>query len=357
MKRVEVWCAAVLVCALPFVAEAGTRLVAQTGADGPNCGVDAATACRSISRAIAIANVGDTILVGPGRYGDLNMNGILGDIPGEETGSPGCSCVLSMNKNLIILSSAGAAMTMIDGSTVDVVQTVVVLSVGGEFGRPRKGFTVTQTRRFDAGLNKFTGHGIGIHAENVKIRGNKVVHIAENATTGTGIFTVNAATIIIEGNRVSNWRIGIEVRVAGDVTVRKNEAIDNVVGIEATGGIVVANLATANGTGFHLRGGATVTSNAAFKNHAFGFTVASDFAGTISKNNMIGNKPLGAFGCGLINQHIVELNATNNYWGTDDGPGLPPADQVCDSRNQPGVGTTRTTPFATQPFRLQILTP
>ena len=61
--------------------------VADHGVDVPGCGQDVTSPCRSISQAIALADAGDTILVGPGRYGDLNDNGRL-DEAGEEHGAP-----------------------------------------------------------------------------------------------------------------------------------------------------------------------------------------------------------------------------------------------------------------------------
>ena len=109
--------AAILIATIPALARGATRYVADTGTDGPACGLDAATACRSITQAIALAAPGETILVGPGRYGDLNRNGVLGDIAGEETGSHACGCVLSINKTVIVISSAGTAVTTIDGSS------------------------------------------------------------------------------------------------------------------------------------------------------------------------------------------------------------------------------------------------
>jgi hypothetical protein len=353
MKRDQVWCAVVLVCALPLVADAGTRFVAHTGTNGPNCGLDAATACRSISQAIALAAPGDMIVVGPGRYGDLNRNGTLGDIPGEEIGSPGCSCVLSMNKNVIIISSAGAAVTVIDGRSMNVVQTVVVLSAGGEFGRPGKGFTVTETgRRVNTNPPTFSGHGIGIDAANVRVRGNHVIFTGgdSNYSSGIGIFTVNNAAIRIEGNHVVDWRVGIEIRVAGAATVSKNLVNSNDIGILARGGNVVGNVASGNfRVGISMTGGATVSGNATYANGT-GFTAIPPFTGVFTRNNMFGNREDN---CGLVNEGVVGVTATNNYWGVATGPGLPPANFVC---NEDG-GTTMTSPFATVPFKVQILKP
>lgn len=45
-----------------------TVFVAVGGVDGASCGASAATACRTITRAIALAAGGDTVSVGPGRF-------------------------------------------------------------------------------------------------------------------------------------------------------------------------------------------------------------------------------------------------------------------------------------------------
>ncbi|HUE87606.1 MAG TPA: right-handed parallel beta-helix repeat-containing protein [Vicinamibacterales bacterium] len=219
---------------------------------------------------------------------------------------------------------------------------------------------MTQTARFGAGLKKFTGHGIGIDAANVKVRGNQVVftdsHIAP--TTGTGIFTVNDAAILIEGNRVMNWQRGIEVRVAGAATVTGNEVIGNLTGIDARGGNIVRNVATGNRDGFLLGGAPKVENNSASKNTGgFGFLVLAGFSGTLTKNNMFSNARRGISGCGVQNTHVVGLDATNNYWGSRDGPGFPPADLNCDSTTGPGTGTTKTAPFATKPFKVKLVKP
>ncbi len=52
----------------------------------------------SITQGIAMAATGDTIIAGPGMYGDLNADGILGNSPGEEVPSAGCGCMLSVNR-------------------------------------------------------------------------------------------------------------------------------------------------------------------------------------------------------------------------------------------------------------------
>ena len=348
--------AAVLLFAVPPCADAATRYVADTGTDGASCGISLATACRSISQAVELANPGDTILVGPGRYGDLNRNGVLGE-PGEELGyltpPASCGCVLRIEKRVIIISSGGAAVTMVDGRSVDVIQNVFLTSpTGGEFGRPGKGFTVTETAQRD-GSGNFLGDGIVIDSANVKIRGNQVVYTSEISgnSLGFGIITVNDAPIRIEGNQVTGWLSGISAR--GAATVSKNQVVRNGLGIEATGGSVVGNVAINNTYGIAVSGSTRVTGNAGNANVLAGIYVktTSAFIGDVTKNNFFANDD--SRNCGLINGGIVGLRASNNYWGAASGPGAPPANSVC----HPFGGTTTTSPFATTPFAVKPLKP
>ena len=338
--------AVALLFTVPSHADAATRYVADTGTDGASCGITLASACRSITQAVELANPDDTILVGPGRYGDLNRNGTLGE-PGEELGyltpPASCSCVLRIEKRVIIISSGGAAATMIDGRSVDVIQNVFLTTVGGEFGRPGKGFTVT-------GPKVTSGHGIVLDAGDVwLVRGNHVIYTASGDSTGKGISTVNNATIRIEGNQVLGWSIGIQGR--GAATVSKNQVWLNGEGIDAAGGSVVGNVATANGNGIHVNGSTKVTSNAVYANQVSGIFVFSPFSGVITKNNMFANASFD--NCGLINNGVIGLKATNNYWGAPTGSGAPPANDVCNF----SMGTTTTSPFATKPFLVKPLKP
>jgi len=346
-------CVVVLFFTVAVRADAATRYVADTGSDGSSCGLALTSACRSITQAIALATVGDTILVGPGRYGDLNRNGILGE-PGEELGyltpPASCNCVLLVNKRVILISSAGAAVTMIDGRSVDVIQNVLLSTNGGEFGRPGKGFTVTGTaQKTSSGVH--VGEGIVID-EAVMVRGNQVVVNEPAADNGaTGIAVVNGAPIRIEGNLVTGWSTGI--RGHAGTTVSKNQALSNIAGINADGGSVIGNVATANGFGIYVTGTATVTGNAAYGN-GYGFIFERPFSGVFARNNMFGNHCGLQNGLGIVIIGVADLVATNNYWGAATGPGSGgPADNVCDENG----GSSNVTPFATKPFTVKPLKP
>ena len=329
-------------------AYAATWYVADAGVDGPACGLSVSAACRSIGQAIEFATAGDTVLVGPGRYGDLNGNQILGE-PGEERGFGG-ACVLAVNKPLIIVSSSGAAATSIDGHSVQAEANVCVMAVGAQFGRPGKGFTVTESIHFRPNFGGFDGIGIRIDASGgATVRGNRVTLIApehpEWAGSGVGILAVTDAPHLIEGNAVTRWGIGID-SLGAATTVRKNEVTWNGIGMNA-GGTIIGNVAMANYQGISAWPTATVTNNAVWMNE-FGIVVSETFAGAITKSNLFANST-----CGLYNVGRSGLRATNNYWGAPSGPGGLPASAVCDASG----GTTIVSPVATKPFTVTILKP
>ena len=91
----------------PAPAAAIIRYVAANGADTATCGTLAAP-CRSISKAIQRAIAGDQIIVGPGRYGDVDRDGQF-ITPGDETFGGG----VLVNKAVTVQSSGGAAVTVI----------------------------------------------------------------------------------------------------------------------------------------------------------------------------------------------------------------------------------------------------
>src|SRR5438034_982011 len=108
--------------------DAATLNVANNGIDSDTCGAVSAP-CRSVSRAIVNAAAGDTIVVGPGRYGDLNGDGNFGG-PGEEAGPAGCGCMIEVNKRLTLQSSDGAGVTILDAASLTEVHGISVRADG-----------------------------------------------------------------------------------------------------------------------------------------------------------------------------------------------------------------------------------
>ncbi len=298
-----------------------TLRVANNGLDGPTCGAKNSP-CRSISHAIARAAPGDKIVVGPGTYGDLNGNGVLGEA-GEETPAPGCGCMLAVNKGVSLTSSDGAAETIIDGRTVggaNGLATVLLVMDGGEFGRPGKGFTVTNTFNSD-------GAGIVIDSGNIAVRGNQIVATFANFSSlpsnvgGTGIDTVNfPETILIEGNQVMGWALGIRAQGAGK-TLRGNKVSLNRFGIVSFGAnVVTSNVVSDSGTAFDLGDQTSARGNAAYGNTTGLFVATGAVPTVFDKGNFVGNQ------CGFFSKSAGTTNATDDYWGAVTGPGPLPAE-------------------------------
>jgi hypothetical protein len=311
------------------VADAGVVHVAVDGIDSAGCGAKASP-CETITQGIRNAGVGDKIIVGPGSYL-------------AESGAPGCGCFLAVNKPVKLVSSDGAAATVIDASRSPVQTDVLVIADGSEFGKPGKGFTVR-------GTNKIEGTGIAIDAKHVKIRGNQVIGPTILASPGVGIAGVmsNPGPMLIKGNQVMFWgEAGIQGRGDGKKVVGNQVSMVGV-GIEVDGtSSAIGNVVTDSFVGIQLLGGAAAIGNAVRGNTSIGIAI-NGVAGTITGNDIIGNVAAGAQ-CGLQNASTDNtVDATNNYWGAATGPGAPPADSVC---NTPGDHTT-TAPFATEPFNV-----
>ena len=320
-------------------ARGATLYVANNGVDVVGCGAKASP-CRSISQAIANAVAGDKIIVGPGRYGDLQLNGVLGET-GEETPAPGCGCMLALNKAVSLTSSDGAAATMIDGRFLSVGATVLIITDGGEFGKPGKGFTVTDPNG--------AGDGIVLDANNVTVAGNQLVSRSDDVGS-YGIETVaSGGVVLIQGNQaIGPWHSGIVVRGSGK-TVRANVVSgSSSYGIVAEGNSsIVGNVITGNSNGLYLVESASAQGNAVHGNKESGIVVFGPaFAGSVEGNNLFGNRV-----CGLYNVGQSGLVAKNNFWGAATGPGADPADPALGTCE--GLGTTTVVPFATKAFKVK----
>ncbi|WP_333875192.1 right-handed parallel beta-helix repeat-containing protein [Methylobacter sp.] len=320
-----------------------TLYVANNGIDSNTCG-DRNSPCRSISQAIARANAGYTIEVGPGRYGDLNKNNILGE-PGEEF-TQGFS-MINVDKPVTIISSDGPLMTVLDANNSSLM-AVSVSASNVIFGQPKHGFLIIGA--------KTNGLSTGIATvSNITVAGNIAL------ANGQGGLVVNGSASLIQDNFVSgNLAAGIAVFGNG------NEVSNNVANSNGSQGFVIVgtkhlirdNVAGNNATGFGIQGtDIKLLQNAALGNKFFGISV--DIAGasaTISNNNIYGNNsvPLnGVTNCGIQNASGNTIVANDNFWGMPSGPGADPADNAgkdsgCDTQ---GSDTT-VIPFAKKTFSI-----
>jgi parallel beta-helix repeat protein len=355
-------------------AQAGTLHVADNGTDNPACG-DRSVPCRSISQAIINASEGDTILVGPGRYGDLNSDGDFDD-PGEEAARLDCgtsAAVICIDKRLTVLSTNGAAATVLDaaGASIEGLANVVLITADGVlFGKKHQGFTITGGAHY--GLNvQETG--------NVRITGNS----ARNNPDIGFILTAAGGGIHAEDNLASgNGTAGFWAQTFGtdQLVLTNNTAVDNPGGgffvIGNASHQVIGNTASRNGGGFALNGNGFLLKNNTITANGEGIGTGGNFAGgyTIVRNTIVGNQFAGIhfgfdtassqvhenniFGngdfvenCGVINESPNAMNATNNYWGAASGPGPNPADNAGpDSSCDVSGSNTTVEPFAPKQF-------
>jgi hypothetical protein len=316
--------------------------VANNGLDAAGCGTKAAP-CRSITRAIDNAVAGDTIVVGPGRYGDLDHDGVVGE-PNEE--GPRIGGLVLIDKAVTVVSSSGAVWTIIDtgGSNQNVVR---IIASGARFGKAKKGFTLVNST--NAGVTVDGG------AANVVVEGNLAVR------TGTG-FRVGASGSgnLALGNVASANTDGFALGGSGGAVGRSNLAVANAgngFGISGDGVRCEDDVAIGNaGFGFHAGpySDATLVNDIAIDNlqavfggsgdslAVTGLTALANLEGgvhnqgtttmTVAASNIFGNgtKALGGrVNCGTLNENNP-LTASNVFWGIFEGPGSDPGDEPCD---------------------------
>ena len=312
--------------------------VTNNGVDTQVCGRKA-TPCRSISQAIAYAKDGDKILVGPGRYGDVNGNGNFSD-SGDESAEVnfGCVCMIKVNKSITLKSSDGAASTILDASGAD-LRVVVIQANGVTFGRRNAGFMMTNARREGLLLD---GNTLG-----VTIVGN----IAERTgTNGNDAITIQGGQHkVAENIAINNARAGLGIHGSGH-TVIHNVSSNNLLGYNLSfSGRFMNNYSTGNQlNGMDVNAnGLQIDHNAIIGNKQLGLRVFTSNV-SITENNIFSN---GTFGgnCGLQSD-AATLAAPYNFWGAASGPGPDPADAVCVST---AGNVVTVAPVATQPFRIQ----
>lgn len=347
LKSVLSWSVAlVVVCWLTSahpLSAAKTLYVANNGVDSGLCG-GPGHKCRSISIALAHAANGDTIIVGPGRYGDLNGDGVLGDSPGEELQSEDCGCMVRINKSVTLISTQGAKATMIDARTVSGdIYNVQIEADNVIFGEAGQGFTVTGTDTssgFYLGIEVSAGTGISVAGNQVVGLGASVDSEGNPAIT-IGMEIDSAGVINVQGNQVIAWSDGIiggsGATISDNIVAQNRFASNTGTGIVTNGAKVTQNIVTGNYYGIALSHGGTVTGNDVLGNFVGVYT--QDALGTLEKNNIFGNSV-----CGLQTT-AAGLLAIRNFWGAGTGPG---PNDLC-------AGTSAvTTPFATSLFTVNV---
>jgi hypothetical protein len=355
---------------LPQIADAATVRVAVNGVDGQQCGIGKNGACRTITQAIDNAAAGDTIEVGPGRYGDVDGDGQF-VTPGDEPAQvdTGCDCVVHVpvDKRVVIVSRLGAAATVIHAGGAS-AKVVDIDAAGTVFGKPKKGFTLTgsgDSRGFDSAAPDLTvagnitvrngNHGMRISGDRLALSGNQAA-----ANQGSGFQLDGARDVVATGNvangnaedgfsQVNRGTYAGNTAIANggagfsqqddDVTYRASNALGNAgAGFEVNQGdrtVLVGVLAQGNGSGIETGGDDVVVSKSSVVgNRGFGIIVDADGQRlTVTKTNVFGNGADGtdpAFAnCGIASAGGGPLTLTSVFWGDAGGPGDDPADRLC----------------------------
>ncbi len=315
-------------------AGAATLNVAAGGIDGDGCG-SKALPCRSITRAIALAVDGDKILVGPGRYGDLDADGTRGET-GEEGSASG---LVLVDKRVAIESTQGAATTLIDAAGAP-VNAVDIAASGATFGKAKKGFTITRSQGAAvfidpqatgvtiAGIRAVrNGSGILTKAPGLILRDN----VAE-ANDGNGFSIAGSASTLTACRATGNGENGFLILGQG-VVVKSSVASANAAdGFSLGGGgaTLTNSVATGNNVGLRIGGAAPgiLGTNSFLGNAQAGIVVTTPNV-TITKTNVFGNGSTGATNCGILTAGAGSVNADGVCFGAPTGPGDDPADQIC----------------------------
>jgi hypothetical protein len=351
------------------VGSAATRHVETNGVDDPGCGAPTSP-CRTITHAIARAGAGGRVVVGPGRYGDLDEDGVLGGV-GEEPVPGPCGCMIHITQRVTIESTAGAGATVL---RAPILNTLVKIEADDVvFGKPNRGFTLTGgfqglvlNSPFSGGKiedNVFLGstHAVSIGGSDHTIAGNAAIGNAGEGFVIGGIASTGIKFIdnLASGNGQSGVTLaGQRFKATGNVASNNDNVGFRVsyTGVDAT---FSGNIAVGNGDKGIVLGTATTLSAMpiARRNVATGNRRGGIFIGgavQVTESNIFGNGVIldgigpggGTLNCGITYAASLTIPAENNFWGASTGPGADPADAACNK----GTGSIDTVPFATKAF-------
>ncbi|MFS8530153.1 pectinesterase family protein [Sphaerobacter thermophilus] len=233
------------------------RWVAVGGDDDGNDCLDEDNPCATIQHAIDVAESGDTIHVGAGTYRE--------------------DLTLPADKSDLTLSGAGADRTSITGVAGNKFFTITLTSADTTI----EGFTI----RRPAGVENSIAISWGYQGSGSTVRNTVITGYPTGIYVSSG---VDGATIT--NNTISGNGNGILLEARADnVTIASNNITgNNVKTLEPEGGAGIRALSAFTGSG-----------------------------NRIAFNRIAGNVD----GMGINNQSKTVLDATNNWWGCNAGPG------------------------------------
>jgi hypothetical protein len=316
MTRLALLSALALLCAVPVAAK--TLNSAMNGIDGAECGPTAAP-CRSISAALANASDGDTILVGPGYYGDLANDGDWAGAGDEaaEIGT-GCDCVIAIRKRVTLKSRDGSDTTVIDAADV----TNGVWFGPGGTDSTLSGFTIQGAEN----AVYTNGESAGMTIANTVARGG----------TGPGFSIVNSVSEATLRGDHAIGRGSMGFNFVANVALKDCIAQSNgSVGFYGAFSTMEIQKSVAVGNGDF--GFISFTGQGEFKGisalaNASGGVSFYDSNGFLTGSTLSGNGRK-ATACTILNFGISSFTAENDFWGGPGGLGVPPATPECPPGN------------------------
>jgi hypothetical protein len=218
-------------------ARAATLHVANVGGTNNVCG-SRAEPCPEIGQALEYAADGDTIVVGPGLYGDPDGNGFV-EWPADEA----CECIVHVTKRVRIVSSGGADKTFVLAGATDLAPVRIEAS-GATFGARNRGFTLVGAPAGKAAL------AIAAGAAGVRVEGNVA------AESGMGFLAQGSGAVLRDNRAEDNLEAGFLIG-GGSAELLRNAAAGNGIGFQLEGDDAFARslFAAANGRGLVAIGG------------------------------------------------------------------------------------------------------
>ena len=308
----------VLLCA---AAGAAKLRVENYGVDGPSCGTQQAP-CRSISRGVANAAEGDTILVGPGFYGDVDGDGTLGEGGEEGPAAATCECLVLVDKRVSIRSTGGAAATLLLHPSQP-FRAFRMTAGGSEVGRRNAGFSIVGPggtalllEGDDSGAagNWLGGETIAANGGDASLSDNRVFGGGGIVVVGTGARLVgNAVSLADQGFSLGLSDAGLPK--GAPRRLERSVGVGNLIGIYVDTDV-----------------GPTEIERCAMVGNALGgIYVSVNDDTSASRLSLYGNgtapTTLNGPNCGFAAASDVPV--TRSFWGSPSGPGPDPADAAC----------------------------
>jgi nitrous oxidase accessory protein NosD len=367
--------------AVPVPACAGTIVVSSNGADSPTCGAKPASACATIGQAVANASDGDSIVVWPGMYAGTTITKSVSLTPTSGGGGAILTGSTQLAANGIVLGKRGKGFSIQDGNVTVSAADVVVR--GNYFSNGTNCLQVAAGNDTVIRDNSFTNCDIGVllSTTGVEVRGNRFAYmnqaavfldapssscvLRENRMSGPGgvgvviqgsdhLLRRNLVQSVAAGGFVANLS-ATNVTLLENLVVNSNAPAYNLT--SGTGWILEKNASVGCGApGFYLAAGTTLLltdnvsmgsavagflivggsdhvldGNSAIDNDAVGIQLGSVGTGvSVIGGNLYGNGGSGS-NCGLTNSSANLVQTSDIFWGDPSGPGVDPADAVCDN--------------------------